>query len=352
MNLNNAVILVTGGCGFIGSNFIRHLLQIYPKSKIYNFDYGPYGHYAASGCNLDDVSGILHSYYHNSISSNALGFAIDGLKRKYPKKDFVVFHFAAESHVTRSEKNSAKFYETNFLGTQNIVNALLHTQKTYGSQNHLIHVSTDEIYGPAKNDVFFKEEDRKPGKEMATSHYAISKAMADDFVFKKSKTADIRTIIVRPTNNFGSWQFPEKYLPRSITKLLRGEKIDIWGDGHQVRDWLFVEDTCRAICLVTEKGQAGEVYNIGANHDPEISNAEMARKVLKLMNFSESRLRFKFPDPRPNHDERYAVNTAKIKELGWMPGNFDEQLLSTITWYQENQEWWRPLILEAERIYK
>jgi dTDP-glucose 4,6-dehydratase len=349
MNLNNAFILVTGGCGFIGSNFIRYLLLRHPGVIIANFDLGPQGHYAASGNNLAGISNIPH-YYHD-ISSSALGSVIDVLRRKYNEKDFVIFHFAAESHVTRSEFNPEIFKKTNFGGTKNLFKSLIKSSHACQTKsNTLVHVSSDEVYGPAEKNVFFKENDRRPGTKMATSNYAVSKEKADDFIFRRSKKTDIRTMIVRPTNNFGPYQFPEKYLPRCTTRLLMGFDAIIWAQGQQIRDWLFVEDTCKAICLVAEKGQAGEVYNIGVNHNPEISNAEMAKKIVKLLDLPESRLKF-IPDPRPQHDERYAVDIQKIRSLGWEPRNFEDQIKTTVEWYEKNQAWWMPLINEAESIY-
>lgn len=352
MNLNNANILVTGGCGFIGTNFILYVLNKYPDCRIFNFDLGFRRHYAAKGKNLKDLE-LSQKRYHPFLDRDirdfdTVKFIFSDLLKKY--ENLVVVHFAADSHVTRSETNPKRFYGTNFIGTANLLVALSNLLMKRQEKVRFIHVSTDEVYGPAEKDVFFKEEE---GVGKATSPYARSKARADSLAqLILNDDPFLRTVIVRPTNNFGPYMFPEKFLSRSITRLIQGKNAIVWGKGEQIRDWLFVEDTCRAICLILEKDIFRQIYNIGANHEPEITNAEIIRMVVKEMGLSENRIQFT-KDPRPDHDFRYGVDTTRIcGSLNWQTGNFQEQLCETIRWYQENQNWWLPLIKEAESIYQ
>ncbi len=359
--VEQAAFLVTGGCGFMGTNFIRYILNNYPNCLVFNLDLGPERHYAATGNNLKDIEfGEVRYCQHLGISisdakdTEELSKALNALVRTAGARPIVVVHFASETHVTRSESNPSLFYETNFFGTIKFLvllkDALERRPPKYPTT--LIHISTDEVYGEVSPGVFCRENQKEPGEGRATSPYSKSKALADDFVLNFSRCfSNPRIVIARPTNNFGPWQFPEKMLARNITRLLRGKNAIVWGEGKQVRDWLFMEDTAKAICLLSEKGEAGTIYNIGANHKPEIPNAEIIRRVVKMMGLPEKRVQF-IEDPRPQHDFRYAVDTTRIRSLGWKPGNFEEQLAATIKWYQNHASWWEPLLPEAERIYK
>jgi dTDP-glucose 4,6-dehydratase len=261
-----------------------------------------------------------------------------------------VLHFAAESHVTRSEGEPELFHQVNVLGVQTMIEA------AYGQGvTRIIHVSTDEVYGPIAQG-YFREEDKEPGDHQATSPYAKSKSLADDAAMAAGRMMGVPVIVARPTNNYGPRQHPEKMVPRSITRLLRGERIHVWDGGGQVRDWLHVEDCCQAIFLLMEKGRLGEAYNIGANNDPEITNLELAKMLVATVigpdvdpnDWIEMR------GHRPEHDLRYAVDTAKIRALGWRPeATLAAGLEGTALWYVEpgNIVWWQQRIANAERLY-
>ncbi|MFH1749937.1 MAG: NAD-dependent epimerase/dehydratase family protein, partial [bacterium] len=192
--------------------------------------------------------------------------------------------------------------------------------------------------------------DKKIGDNKATSDYAKSKAEGDDIAMQFGKK--ISVIVVRPTNNFGPKAFPEKALPRWITNLLLDEKIEVWGEGKQVRDWLYVTDTCKALDILIKKGKPGEAYNIGANNDPEIPNIQIAKWLVEMMGKDQNMIRF-VPDPRKHHDFRYGVDTAKINKLGWYPKTeLKLAFKETINWYKENTAWWKKHKAEAEKIYK
>jgi dTDP-glucose 4,6-dehydratase len=328
-------ILVTGGAGFIGSAFIRHWFKTHPEDEIINLDALTY---AGNLENLREVEGLPnYKFVHGNILDASLDYKL------MAGVDTVV-HFAAESHVTRSENDPMKFHFTNVLGTGSLLHAaLLHLWE--GQQVRFVHISTDEVYGPIK-DGFFKEEYFRP--DLATSDYAWSKSRADMLV---RSCRDLGPIIVRPTNNFGQNQYPEKVLPRWITSAMEGQPLKLWAPGNQVRDWLYVGDTCRALDLIIHQAEPGSVFNIGANLRPEVTNLEMAQRVVAGLGLSESLIKV-IPNPRPEHDERYGVDTTLIKELGWQPGDFNSQLEATIDWYVNNEPWWKPLKLEAEALYQ
>jgi dTDP-glucose 4,6-dehydratase len=325
-------ILVTGGCGFIGSNFVEYLLAKYPNAEVRNLDCITY---AGKG-NEDAAYGKNYCLIKESVAdATAVREVLRGVD--------TVVHFAAESHVTRSEKDPGVFYRTNVEGTKTMLE-----EAVKAGVKKFIHVSTDEVYGPIVKG-YFKETDKAKDNSQATSDYAKSKAEADEVA--QSFFGKLPLIIVRPTNNFGPRQYPEKALPRWITNMLLGEKAPIWGEGRQVRDWLFAEDTARALDILLQKGQWGEIYNIGVNHQPEINNKTIALKVAKILGKPESIVEL-VPDPRPDHDFRYGVDTAKLAALGWKPGNFESQLKTTVEWYRDNKSWWQPLKAEAEKLYK
>lgn len=326
-------ILITGAAGFIGSNMVKFLRQ--KGYQIVVVDILNY----ASGFSWENISDLKVT-------------KIKGDVRK--KKDCAkavrncqaVIHFAAESHVTRSEKQRQLFYDVNVKGTENMI---LAAKKAGVSK--FIHISTDEVYGPIKKGLF-NEEDKQIGDHQATSPYAKSKSLADDLAIKAKEKFDYPVIVVRMTNNYGPYQYPEKALPRWITRLLSGENIPVWGKGDQVRDWLFVEDCCRGIYLILKKGKPGQAYNIGANNRPEITNKKIAELLVKTMRLNQDRIEF-IPDPRPQHDYRYGVDTKKIEKLGWKPKiKIDQGIKKTVSWYKKNEPWWQGRLVEAESIYK
>jgi dTDP-glucose 4,6-dehydratase len=263
-----------------------------------------------------------------------------------------LINFAAESHVDRSIHGPEDFIRTNIVGTFRLLEATraywsgLETEAK--ANFRFLHVSTDEVYGSIEGG-YFKEADKRPGDGQASSAYAKSKSQADDIA--QSYFDKLPLVIVRPTNNFGPNQYPEKALPRWVTNALLDRPLKIWGKGEQVRDWLYTEDTARAIELLLTKASTPDIYNIGANHEPEFRNIDIALLVLKQLGKPESLLQF-IPDPRPDHDFRYGVDTGKIRALGWEKGDFAKQLHDTVAWYRANQAWWQAIKQEAESLYQ
>jgi dTDP-glucose 4,6-dehydratase len=316
-------ILVTGGCGFIGSHFIRHVLAGYPDYSIVNVDALTY---AGNRDNLKDVEGNKnYSFVKGKIEDAAL------MKDLVRNVDTVV-HFAAESHVDRSIADAQPFLMTNVIGTYTLLDA---------AKNAMVkkfnHISTDEVYGALGEEGTFTEETPlRPN-----SPYSASKASADMLARAYHETFGFPVVIVRPSNNYGPYQFPEKLVPLMITNLFEDRPVPVYGEGKNVRDWLFVEDNCRAINLILHKGKPGEAYNVGGN--AERRNIDIVKKVIEIMGKDESLI--SFVKDRPGHDYRYALDTSKIeRELGWKPsGDMDSHLRKTIRWYRENEWWWRPL---------
>lgn len=312
-------ILVTGGCGFIGSNFLRLILES-TDMRVVNLDALTY---AGNPENLKSVQDHpRYQFIQGRVEDPATVLrAIKGCQG--------VVHFAAESHVDRSIKDSRPFLVTNVLGTQ----ALLDAARHHGIER-FVHVSTDEVYGTlGDDDAFTEETPLKPN-----SPYSASKAGADLLVRSYFETYQVPVLTVRPSNNYGPYQYPEKLIPLMVTNLLDGGRVPVYGDGRNVRDWLFVEDNCRAILTVLERGRPGEVYNIGGRG--ERRNIDVVRKVLSLMGLGEDRIDF-VPD-RPGHDYRYALDISKIgRDLGWSPSvDFEVGLERTVRWYRENRTWW------------
>ncbi len=317
-------ILVTGGCGFIGSNFVRLVLAERPDWHVTNVDKLTY---AGNPANLADIaSNPNYRFLKADICDKAaMGEAFAG------KPDAVV-HFAAESHVDRSITGPEIFVITNVLGTQN----LLENARAAGVARFL-HVSTDEVYGTLGPTGLFREDT----PYAPNSPYSASKAGSDLLVRAYHHTFGMDTVITNCSNNYGPYQYPEKLIPLLITNLVDGLQIPIYGDGLNVRDWLHVEDHCRGILLALEKGRAGETYNIGGRN--ERKNIEIARAILTLMGKDESSIRY--VEDRLGHDKRYAIDADKIRgELGWEPRHtFDTGLPATVEWYKANEKWWRPL---------
>lgn len=312
-------MLVTGGCGFIGSCFVRHILNKYPDYMVINLD-------ALTYCgNLENLSDIEskpnYKFVHGNICDKKL------VRELISEVDCVI-NFAAESHVDNSIKTPEIFIETNVQGTLN----LLQASKEIGVDRFL-QVSTDEVYGSlGKNGYFYETTPLSPN-----SPYSASKASADLLVRAYHETYGLPVLNTRCSNNYGPYQYPEKLIPFFISKLLRGEKVPVYGDGLNVRDWLYVYDHCEAIDVVLHKGRVGEVYNIGGHN--EKTNLEITKIILDAMGKDESSI--EFVQDRLGHDRRYAISNDKITgELGWKPSlTFEEGIKLTIDWYLNNQQW-------------
>jgi len=327
-------ILVTGGCGFIGSNFVHYWLNTHPKDKIINLDKLTY---AGNPANLVSFQG-------NSRYSFVKGDITDAkIVSKVMTGADVVVHFAAESHVDRSITGPAVFVKTNVIGTQVLLDTAL-SQKI----KKFHHVSTDEVFGSLALASKNKFDEKTPFAP--NSPYAASKAGSDCLVRAYFKTYGLPVTVTNCSNNFGPYQFPEKLIPLAITNLITGKKVPVYGDGLYIRDWLYVEDHCRAIEKVLEEGKIGETYCVGGlTYD--INNLEIIRMILKLLKKDDSSI--EFVKDRPGHDRRYAVDWRKIKkDLGWKPQfDFGTWLVKTVVWYQKNERWWRPLKKEEEKHY-
>jgi dTDP-glucose 4,6-dehydratase len=254
----------------------------------------------------------------------------------------VVVHFAAESHVTRGERAAGRFWRTNLEGTRVMLEAA-----SGAGVSRFIHVSTDEVYGPILEGTF-REGDKRPGDDQATSAYAKSKALADDLA--RSFVGGLDVVVVRPTNCFGPWQFPEKAFARWVARALSGASVPVWGDGLHVRQWLSAQDLAAAILQLLGTSSPEGVYNIGPRHDSEITNLDLARWLVRHLGLPEKRLVLTTYD-RPEHDRRYAVDPSRIEALGWRPAEVWRSFESTVSWYRANRDWWEPLLPEAESIY-
>lgn len=319
-------ILVTGGAGFIGSNFIRYYLAKHPEDTITNLDALTY---AGNLNNLKDVeNNPNYTFIHGNILDEAL---VGELVEKCDK----IVHFAAESHVDRSISGPAAFIETNIKGTF----VLLEAARKYKKPFH--HISTDEVFGSLELGSSQKFSETTPYNP--NSPYSASKASSDHLVRAYHETYGLPVTITNCSNNFGPYQHPEKFIPHMIIDLLNGEKVKIYGDGLYVRDWLFVTDHCKAIDLVLQSGKNGETYVVGGMTS-DVSNKDIALKILGIMGMSDDKI--SYVTDRPGHDRRYAVDWTKINsELGWKPEHgVDEYLQETVTWYKNNEAWWRPLL--------
>ena len=318
-------ILVTGGAGFIGSNFIHYWLKNHPQDKVTNFDKLTYAG------NLESLKDLEKNSNYNFIKGDISDPV--SVKEAMAGIDIVV-NFAAESHVDRSILDPAPFITTNVVGTQILLDAAL---KNKVRKFH--HVSTDEVFGALTLDS--KDRFNEETKYSPNSPYAASKAASDHLIRAYFHTFSLPITITNCSNNFGPYQFPEKLISLAITNLLEGKKVPVYGDGLYVRDWLYVEDHCRAIDLVLEKGKTGETYCIGVDND--IPNILIIKKILKTLGFGEEKI--EYVKDRPGHDRRYAIDATKIKkDLGWQPKyDFDQALEETVKWYQGNKDWWQKL---------
>lgn len=316
-------LLVTGGMGFIGSNFIRHYLERHQEARIVNVDA------LKAGSNPESLRGIdeeRYTFVEGDISDRRL------MADLVEKADAVV-NFAAETHVDRSISGPEPFLASNVGGTFSILEAL----RTRNPGARLVHISTDEVYGDVLSGSFRETDALRP-----SSPYSASKAASDVFVSAYARTYGLSAMITRCTNNYGPRQFPEKLIPKAIIRANTSLKVPIYGTGENVRDWIFVLDHCRAVEMVLEAGEAGEVYNVSSGE--ERTNLAVVRTLLEILGKGEEAI--EFVEDRPGHDLRYSLDSSKIRrELGWRPDwGFREGMEETVRWYVENESWWRPLI--------
>jgi len=358
-------LLITGGAGFIGSNFVRYILKKYPGYKTVVLDKLTYAG------NLDNLKEFLNpdnlylrkdyrtSYPHHQVENFGSGVKVRFIEKKLlanrlifiqgdvcdsqlverimPGADAVV-NFAAQSHVDRSILKAGSFVTTDVYGTC----VLLEAARKH-KINRFIQISSDEVFGSIEKSSFKEADPLNP-----SSPYAASKAAADLLVKSYYVTYNLPVIITRSSNNFGPYQHPEKLIPLFITNAIGDTHLPLYGDGMNVRDWLYVMDNCSAIDLVLHKGKPGEIYNIGA--DNELTNIEITRMILKLLDKPANLI--KSVQDRPGHDRRYALNSTKIKKLGWNTShNFKEAMKETVDWYIDNEDWWRK-IKERDKDYR
>lgn len=318
-------ILVTGGSGFIGSNFVRYIINKYPDVNIVNIDKLTYN---PDNDNLRDIeNNPRYKFVKGDICDVRL---VD----KLVKGADAIIHFAAESHVDRSIRDSYPFITTNVVGTQILLDSALRNKCKL-----FYHISTDEVFGSLGNTGYFSENTPYNPR----SPYSASKAAADHLVRAYYHTHKLPIIISNCSNNYGPYQFPEKVIPLFITNLLRGKKVPLYGNGENIRDWLHVLDHCEAIDLIFNKGKIGETYCIGG--DCEIKNIEITKSILDEMGFGEEMI--DYVTDRKGHDFRYAMDFSKIKkELGWKPRHdFKQGLRETISWYKNNANWWKNKVI-------
>jgi len=318
-------IMVTGGAGFIGSNFIRYVHAHFPDIELVNLDKLTYAG------NLENLAGIedRYSFVQGDIQDAArVEAAMAGVD--------VVVNFAAETHVDRSIHDAGDFILTDVFG----VFVLLEGMKKNGQVRLFVHVSTDEVYGSIASGFFNENSPLNP-----SSPYAASKAGGDRLAYSYYKTFGLPVLIARPANNYGPFQYPEKLIPFFITRALQDQTLPLYGDGGNCRDWLFVEDTVRGLLTLVEKGEPGQAYNLGAGQ--ERSNNDVTRQILRSLGKPESLIR-PVAD-RPGHDLRYALDWGKVRDLGWQPRTvFEEGLRRTVDWYLGHGDWWRKLIAKSD----
>jgi dTDP-glucose 4,6-dehydratase len=316
-------ILVTGGLGFIGSNLCRHIIATYPDYEIINVDKIGLG---ANPVNLKDLENEeRYRFIKGDIRDSEL------VNKIVAEVDAVV-NMAAETHVDRSIADPPSFMQNNTVGTFTVLEAI----RKRNNEAKLVQVSTDEVYGETPEGSFGENDALRP-----SNPYSASKAAADMFALAYCKTYSLNVAVTRCTNNYGPCQLPEKLVPKTIIRALRGLKVPIYGSGKNVRDWIYVQDHCEAIALVLSEGDAGEVYNISSGN--ELTNIEIVRRILQLTGKDADLMTF--VDDRPGHDIRYSLDSSKIRsKLGWKPRfSFKEALKLTVDWYVDNDWWWKPL---------
>ena len=323
-------VLVTGGAGFIGSNFVRYALARHPDWRVTTLDKLTY---AGRRENLHDVMDHpRHAFVHGDIADRAVAGPL-------VERAQLVVHFAAETHVDRSILAAGDFIHTDVFGTF----VLLEAARRAPDLRRFVQISTDEVYGSVPEGASRETDELKP-----RNPYSASKAAADRLAYSYWATYDVPVIVTRASNNYGPYQFPEKVIPLFVTNALDDVPVPLYGDGKNVRDWLHVDDHCRAIDLLVDQGRSGEVYNIGGGN--EVRNIDLTHRILALLGKPASLIR---PvQDRPGHDRRYALDTAKIRALGWRPeADFADGLAATVDWYRRNEWWWRP-IKEQDPAFK
>ncbi len=326
-------LLVTGGAGFIGSNFIHYILSKHPEDEIINFDKLTY---AGNLENLKDLEGDLrYKFFKGDICEPA---AVEKAVGLVDKVDAIV-NFAAETHVDRSILSAGSFVNTDVYGTY----VLLEAVKKYKIGRY-VHISTDEVYGSIEKGSFTEDSPLQPN-----SPYAASKAGGDLLVRSYFKTYGLPVVITRSSNNYGPYHYPEKVIPLFITNALQDRRLPLYGDGKNVRDWLYVEDNCSGIDMILRKGETGEIYNIAG--ESERQNIEITKLILKELGKSEDLI--ESVKDRPGHDRRYSLDCSKLKKLGWKPLiKLEDGLCRTVRWYQENREWWEKIKEKQKEFQK
>jgi dTDP-glucose 4,6-dehydratase len=319
-------ILVTGGLGFIGSNFCRHIITQHSDYEIINIDK------IGTGANPANLKDLENEERYRFIKGNICN---SKLINKITKQADAVVNIAAETHVDRSIAEPTPFIQNNAVGTFTILEAL----RKHNDKAKLVQVSTDEVYGETQKASFNENDRLKP-----SNPYSASKAAADMFVVAYHKTYSLNVSITRCTNNYGPYQIPEKLVPKTIIRAIKGLQVPVYGSGKNVRDWIYVQDHCEAIDLVLEKGGSGEIYNISAAN--EVSNIEIVGRILDLLDKPEDLITF--VEDRPGHDIRYSLDSSRIRsKLGWKPKfSFEKALEETVNWYVRNEWWWRSLATE------
>jgi dTDP-glucose 4,6-dehydratase len=315
-------LLVTGGLGFIGSNFCRYILATHPDYELVNIDKIGLGSNPANMREFEDYK--RYQFIKGDICNPQL------LNKTVTRVDAVV-NIAAETHVDRSIADPYTFLQNNTVGTYNIIEAI----RKHNPRARMVQVSTDEVYGSAIEGSFKEKDSLKP-----SNPYSASKAAADMFVLSYHETFGLNASITRCTNNFGPYQMPEKLIPKAIIRALKNLSIPIYGKGTNIRDWIYVQDHCTAIETVLQKGAPGEIYNVSAGN--EITNVEIVKKILVKLGKTENLMTF--VEDRPGHDIRYSLDSAKLRtQLGWNPKfSFPEALESTVQWFVKNDKWWAP----------
>jgi len=326
-------ILVTGGAGFIGSNFIRYMLKKHKDYKVLNLDKLTYAG------NLDNLRDVENNPNYDFIRGDIcdVNLVDDIVKNNVD----TIINFAAETHVDRSIEDPSEFMRTDFQG----VYVLLEAARKYNISK-FIQISTDEVYGTAYEG-FFKEEDNlKP-----RNPYSVGKLAGERLAYSYFATHNVPVVITRASNNFGPYQYPEKFIPLFITNALEEKLLPLYGDGSQIRDWIYVIDHCKAIDMLLEKGEVGEVYNIATGN--LIQNIEIAKRIVNILDIPESMI--KSVTDRPGHDIRYALDFNKIQRLGWKPSrDFENNFEDTVKWYVDNRSWWKKIknSKEYKRYYE
>jgi dTDP-glucose 4,6-dehydratase len=314
-------LLVTGGCGFIGSHFVKRFLTTHPDWRVVNLDKLTYSGNLANTRELE--GNPRYEFVRGDVCDAS---CVDSVVARAA----AVVHFAAETHVDRSIENADDFLTTNILGTR----VLIEAARTHKIER-FIHISTDEVYGSVSEGAVNEEAPLFPN-----SPYSASKAAADLLIRSYGVTYHYPAVIVRSSNNFGPYQYPEKVIPLFITNLIQKKKVPLYGAGANRREWIYVEDNCAAIELIFERGEEAEIYNVSAGN--EMSNLDLARRILKAMNFQEEMI--EYVTDRPGHDYRYSVDATRLRRLGFKPQwTFEEALKKTIEWYRAHEDWWLPL---------